>query len=361
MKNKNQRIAAFDIAKALVMFFVVAGHSADNGIVARCSTWAEPYWGNILVGISMPMFFMISGNFSMSSLVNGSIVKIVARIVSLLWPLAAFGVVFGAVIACVGELPLWKVALFPLGRIAFGGWFLLAIAIIYALCAAIAVKIGKNDAQRIFLLFLLWLIVLVLPRGMPFHWTKNVVNMFPYFVFGMYILRRYEPYKKVGLSLGCGVVFAAIIIAESLIGIEDMSFYRAKIHWSDLRSLFFLTARTLTGITGCIFVLFILDVLCKRFVGISKLAVFGTTTLGIYVIHEWPMTQIKAHGVMVSPIPACYQYFIAAMIFFGLHYFMVFVKKHMLLNDLLFGNERSITTRIDNFLSSKFHRMKSIK
>ena len=150
MEN-GSRIATFDIAKAVVLLMVVGGHLVGNGIVANCNEWCDPYFANFKDGVTMPLFYMMSGYFSATSIRNGSWGKIIARTIGFLWPVAAFGVIFGFVIGLTGTKPLWKILLYPAARVAFGGWFGHHI---FGLCGFSAVRSDRQTTLDSFVVLL---------------------------------------------------------------------------------------------------------------------------------------------------------------------------------------------------------------
>ena len=107
-----KRNPVYDVTKFMVMLLVVAGHLTGNDIVS----WESgiSYLSNLNIGVAMPLFFMISGYFAARTLESGDIGKIVARIAGFLWPLAAFGVVFGFILFAAGKIPPWKAMLYPM-------------------------------------------------------------------------------------------------------------------------------------------------------------------------------------------------------------------------------------------------------
>lgn len=144
-----KRNPVYDVAKFMVMLFVVAGHLTGNGIVD--SELGLSYFSNISVAVSMPLFFIISGCFAARIFEAGDVAKIVARIVGFLWPLAAFGIIFGLILFLSGKIPLWKCMLYPLARVCGGSWFLKTLAIIYA-TVAVVWRLVKSIRWRIVVL-----------------------------------------------------------------------------------------------------------------------------------------------------------------------------------------------------------------
>ena len=350
MIEKSSRIATFDVAKALVMLLVVGGHIQGNGIVANANEWCDPYFGNLTVGLDMPLFFMISGYFSVNSIRNGSWGRIVARTIGFLWPVAAFGVIFGAIIGLTGTKPLWKVLLYPVARVAFGDWFLLTIAIMYFSCAVL-MRIGRSELQRLLLIAVFYVALFFAPRWIPFHWTSNVMHMLPYFVFGMFVLRPFELHKKSWVAVPAGLFFVGTVLLEGDVNVNGMSFYNVTTDWhvtlTDGYLLLCFWARTLVGISGAIYALWLLDKLCANISIMGRMAPLGTTTLGVYVMHQWPLVQIKEFGLMTSPFAGYWKWPFALALFLFCHYITLGLKRSRLLNSVFFCNEKWLSECID--------------
>ena len=260
--------------------------------------------------------------------------------------------IFGAIIGLTGTKPLWKVLLYPVARVAFGDWFLLTIAIIYFSCALL-VRLGKSEPCRLALLALFYVVLFFAPRGMPLYWTGNVMHMFPYFVFGMFVLRPYGLQERAFVAIPAGLIFFSAILLEGNANTNGMSFYTVTIDWQTTlfngHLLLCFVARTIVGISGAIFVLWLLGKLCNSVSFIRKLAVFGTTTLGVYVMHQWPLIQIKGFGLMPSPIVGYLKWPLALSLFLSCHYITLGIKRSRLLNSVFFCNEKWLAEHIDRF------------
>ena len=349
MNMVKTRNPTFDVAKALVMLLVVGGHLGN--LVSNPGSWCDPYFTNASIGVSMPLFFMMSGYFSAVSIRNGSFGKIFARAIGFLWPVFAFGCVIGAIIGVMGTKPLWKACLYPLVRIAFGGWFLLTIAIIYSVCA-ILIRIGKSESQRWLYLLLFYVCLFFAPSGGAFYWTSKCLHMFPYFVFGMLVLKPYELYRKAVVAIPAGLLFIAVVAFEGDCWENGMSFYFVPTAWrvvlSDGHLFLCFWLRTIVGISGSIFVLWLLDGVCSRANFMDRLAVFGTTTLGVYVMHEWPLVQMRESSQFLGAIPYILKWPVAISIFLICHYVTLVIRKHRHASFVFFGNEKWLQELIDS-------------
>ena len=80
----------FDVVKAIAMLLVVMGYSR----------WAygcqvgNPTIDNFIVGMNMPLFFMISGYFSANIVKEGDWSKLGQHLVGYFWPLAVVSCFF---------------------------------------------------------------------------------------------------------------------------------------------------------------------------------------------------------------------------------------------------------------------------
>lgn len=350
---KAQRIATFDVAKALVMFYVVMGHLVANGIVTDAHAQLNPYFENIKIGVSMPIFFMMSGYFSASSLRNGTWGKVLARTIGFLQPVLVFGIIFGAITALTGTLPWWKVVLYPLARVLFANWFLLTLSIIY-FAAAVIFRIARTTSARLAFCLVFYLLLLLAPKCFPLYWIGNVGHMFPYFLFGLFALKPYDLHKNLLWVAPCAVIFLSIVAFEGRCWENGMSFYAESISLRDVTSssqnLICFFGRMIVGITGGIFILWLLNGLCRKVPWLSKISILGTTTIGVYVMHQWPMIQIQNFGLMSTPLPAIWQYPVALLVFMACHYLTLLIRSSRKPRIAVFGEETSLADNIDKIL-----------
>ena len=64
-----------------------------------------------------------------------------------------------------------------------------------------------------------------------------------------------------------------------------------------------------------------------------------TTTLGVYVMHEWPMIQISKY-CSVTPLSSYYRWPLALVVFLACHYVTVAIKNNYRLRFIFFGDEK---------------------
>ena len=340
------RDKTFDLAKFIVMLFVVYGHMPW---FLTEKTDGMSYFSNFNIGVAMPLFFIVSGYFAHNTIYSGGR-KIIARIVSLLWPLASFGFCFASMLFLFGEISLLKLLGWPFIRILYGGWFLTTLAIVY-MAHYIAIKMGKTLPLQVAILCFLYAIFLFLPRqGYIFYWTGNTVNMFPYFTFGFLVLKRFTVFRDWRISIPCLVIFLMVVFFEGDIHTNGMGFYWTKSDWRsillDSHAFACFIGRFLVGVIGTISLLWSVDVLTTMFQFLNNLSVFGTTTLGVYVLHEYPLRMIHKYGWFdSSSLSSFWRFPLTLVVFFICHGLIMLIRKNVTLKYLFFGNEKWFTAQ----------------
>ena len=95
----NDRNPIFDIAKALMMLWVIWGHLGRYNVV---SPETSVCMLNAKIGVNMPMFFVIGGLFAASTFATADWSKLFARAISFVWPQMFIAIFYGLVIALAG-------------------------------------------------------------------------------------------------------------------------------------------------------------------------------------------------------------------------------------------------------------------
>lgn len=341
-----QRDPVWDVVKFLMMLWVVWGHVYSTGMTLMDSAW-EPFVSNLKIAVNMPVFFMVSGYLSRRSISDGSWGKILARSLSLFWPPFAFGVVFAVFIAFSEGWNLRLLA-YPLERALVGGWFILTLASLY-FASALAFKLARTERSRWILLILWYLVMIVAPTFK----VKQAMHMWPYFTFGLMVMPRWRLDKNAPLSLAFGALLVCMALFEGDTVSNGMNFWCVSSYWQDIvrdgHSIFCFFARSALGLTGSIFVLWLVGWALSRFKWVSSLAVFGTTTLGIYVLHEWVFQHLSV--LSCFPLPSVWRMGVAIVSFFAFHFFVWGLRKSAVLNFVFFGDEGRMASFADRILA----------
>lgn len=274
-----------------------------------------------------------------------------SRIVGFLWPLASFGIVFSLALYLLGWITLQEAVIYPIVRVLNGSWFLKTLAMIYAL-VAIVWKLIKNTKWRLAAVSLVYVGLFFSAGSYGIrHWLNisNVLHMFPYFMFGVLALKSFEPHRKTIIPVLCGAVFCVVVLLEGNVRTNGMGFYWVPTDFQAVVSnkhLFFcFFGRTLTGISGSVFLLWLMDKALKCFPSMSGLAVLGTTTLGVYVLHEWPLVQIHKH-FMFQPLSSYWRIPLTLCLFFACHYVTIAIRKYPKANFFFFGDEKWLSEKL---------------
>ena len=350
-----KRNPVYDVAKFMVMLLVVAGHITGNDIVSHES--GISYLGNMNVGLAMPLFFIVSGYFATSSATR-SWGNVLARIISYFWPLASFGSIFGLSMLMVGKFEWWKALIYPAVRVYGGSWFLSTLAIIYGVCALV-LRIISPVRYQLLVLFSFY-IALFFTAGQnaisEALRLSSVLDMLPYYVFGMYFLRRYSLHKKMKVALPCGLVFLMVIFLEGDVRTNGMGFYWVPKDWQTVVSnrhlLFCFFGRTIVGITGSVFLLCLIGMIARFVPKFSSLAVFGTTTLGVYVMHEWPLIQVHKY-CSFEPLNEGWKWPLTFGLFLICHYITISIRDNARLKIFFFGDPKWLASKINKWLTRK--------
>ncbi len=335
---QEKRNPLFDIIKALMMLWVIWGHLGRYGIVdgADTSTWML----NAKIGVNMPIFFVICGYFAASTFCKSSWEKIVARTIGFMWPQIVFALIFA-----LGVLVLTGDGFGRTFNFAMGFWFLHTMAVVYIVCALIF-KFGRSDFPRWIGFCVFYGILLFWPSRFPVPWMGQVIHMLPYFVFGLMILRKHEVWRGRIMPILCTIGFILVVCLEGDSTYNGMNFWKVNAHWRivlfHVRDFVTFFARSAVGIAGSVSMLFIIDRLMKWMPRLSSLAVFGTTTLGVYVMHEFILLKAGS-AFSIPPFPSWTRWIIAVMYFFVCHCVVVILRSNAYSKIVFFGDERRLS------------------
>ena len=167
--------------------------------------------------------------------------------------------------------------------------------------------------------------------------TDKVLQMLPYFMIGRYLLGDVIATIKRLPGFGMTCMFAYMLIIGFSGNVYDnaMGFYWNHVSLSELMlnssSVVYWIARMGTAVLGIVALLYFFDLLLK-FGVVSKLSVFGRTTLGVYILHQ----DILA--VVINPIlspNAMLVLTISVLLFIICHFIIMASKKVNFINAFL--------------------------
>jgi hypothetical protein len=256
-----------------------------------------------------------------------------------LWPLFSFGIIIALTRYFVGEVPFGKLLVYPFWQLFFGSWFLRTLAIIFLIHAL--VWRFAPERFRCVVLLLIYGLLFFAPRDSVFFWTAQVMHMFPYFTFGMVVMQKCRCYDNSWVAVPAGILFLLTVVLEGNIRTNGMAFYWVSSDWRvvlfDQHLLLCFFARTVVGICGTIFFLWSLEKLLKFIPQLTFLAKFGTTTLGVYLLHEWPLVMVGKH-FEINAFSVSFSVGLALVLFFICHYIVICINSVSYVRNFFFGD-----------------------
>lgn len=319
----------FDVVKALAMLLVVIGHTRR---AYGCQV-GNPMIDNFIVGMNMPLFFMISGYFSAKTVTEGNWKKLGRHLVGYFWPVAVVSCVFAALAVAFGLEGAEKGLIGYAGRnFLFSPWYLWCLGVCFAL-TFIAYRIPRVPS---------WIslpaLLLVLPFVTGIWHVGNVRSMLPHFLFGMFALRRWPIWKDRRVGIPCVTVYLLVVLLLTSFRKNGLSFYNGATDWMALRNihnLMLYVARTALGFCGSIGILWAVNKSVQNFGCWRILPRFGTSTLGVYILHQW----ILARCVTLVPVGTSFiaTLLVALLLFVACHYLVMALQSYGVLKKAIWG------------------------
>jgi fucose 4-O-acetylase-like acetyltransferase len=224
-----QRIAFIDIAKGIAISLVVFGHVL-GGTLAR--GWVVPANCGELVykfiyTFHMPVFFIISGAFTIGHIRRDPFHAFVSRCGSIAWPYLLWGTIFVILQTSIARFMLFPPsetgAVDSMERLLLGqtSWFLWTLFVCEVLLiSAVVIPVGA--------VFVVSLIMSLALSGSDLGIFGNVVHFMPYLALGALIGRRLKDVKMpppalsllVGLLIFTGLFGAVANGLDNSIGVE---------------------------------------------------------------------------------------------------------------------------------------------
>lgn len=335
--NRVARDPIYDFLKGVMMLLIIGGHLVGLKVIAPTVKEGVSYFSNFCIAVEMPVFFIISGYFARKTLDDRNIWKILSNLANFIWPMISFGWLFGLILWLVGSIDFMAMVKYPI-VMARGLWFLRVLFWVYLLSAVICYFARQTWMRNI--LFLLAYVALLFNPIVSHHWIMHEEpHMLPFFVFGLLCLRRYELHKLWRVAMPCGVVFLTIVFLEGNVHTNGMRFYAVDPTWTGcfgtLRVTICTFGRFVVGITGTVFLLWLTARLLDLLPRLSILAVFGTTTLGVYVIHQWVLARLSC--LSFFPLSGAYCWTVAVVAFGACHMCISSICRMEILNNVFFS------------------------
>ena len=281
------RDASFDLLKAIAIFMVVLWHAISDFSDRTQFVLTV----NFIIGVNMPLFFVISGYFAVGMIIRGDKLKLLNRLIGYWWPVTVFSVI-AAIYNCfaVDEIPVAGIPLKALKMFLFGAWFFYALSI----CDVVTFAAYRVAAKKWACSCVAFAALFVLPA----FWYKGpALNMLPFFLFGAFILPKVLQMSHRAL-VGVSVIGAALYLSAVLFvgdfwarGLTLYSNYLEIYHF-DVGSLARFAIRLGLGVSGSIALIGLVRGLLAVFPTLGRLAPIGEQTMGVYFIHRYGLAAL---------------------------------------------------------------------
>lgn len=320
------RVPFWDVLKFFAILLVVYGHVSG---ALGCKV-LEPWASNFRIGMNMPLFFIISGYFAAKTIEKGDWRRLGRHLVGYFWPLAAVSVVF-AILSVVFRVEGSECGLvgYVGRRFLFAGWYLWVLAICFVivfLCRRIA-----SGWKFYFTLGVGYCICLI---DIPCWYLSYTRAMLPFFIAGLLLSQGKEVWKDWRIGLSCFAVYLIVCVVQGNISKNGLSFYNSPISWMAIvknpKVIGLAAARLANGMIGSIGICWVVHYLLIKCKTLECLAPLGTTTLGVYVLHQWILARIPYSG-------GCWALLMTAMLFVFCHLIVVYTRRNPLVRRFFWG------------------------
>ena len=312
-----ERDPYFDLVKAFAMLCVVMSHfwqAAGHYSVEHVS-----FLANFFTAVDMPIFFMLSGMFAGRLVESGDVRRLIVRIWGYLWPAAALAVLFAAINFFAFDKDVGQ--LIPLvWSLFWGKWFLIVLS--YCCVLLFFYNRIKSIVWRIVFCALVAGVLLILPDKAHINALRY---MLPHFCLGLFVFRAWKVWESNLLGVLTMAIFSAVILLEGNVMTNGMGFYWATFDvraiLSSWRAIILWAVSIMTGVCGYIAVLWVLRKFVDYCQKVEVFASFGTTTLGVYLLHQQLLGYVERFGFRPISFTGCLAG--AVLLFLFCHYCVI--------------------------------------
>ncbi len=333
MNNRDKR---FDALKAIAIGMVVVGHVFSMSDIKTC---INQYLGTFIVGCNMPLFFIISGYFSKSSV--SSFRMVFRRCFHYLWAMGAFSFFLALMWYALGQYPSISFMVKRVVSIPIFGWWFMWSLMLSIVCVATYVFVKEKIRLRRFSCALMLLAVYVAILAVPDSiWQMKYFKFCLPFYFLGYVLRgcNLDGVVKSRTTLYIWVVSLMIYFAYVVVGdAKRLGFYWANLNLVDIvgtcGSVCAFITRYLVSAAGVFAIAWpILNVRVNLIP--TWVAELGMSTMGVYFLHQ---SFIK-HLIMpcMGSCGVLNLFLISIVVWLSCHVLVCYIKCHRLLRHIFF-------------------------
>ncbi|MDE6642650.1 MAG: acyltransferase family protein [Muribaculaceae bacterium] len=296
---KNKRIIALDLLKLLAIFFVVWGHFMQHILQIPVEENRVFLW---ITSFHMPLFMALAGLFAGNSFTRPWKHYLINRSRQLLLPWLSWSIIILLLIILFEG----KQSIRGIGELFFNSlWFLKSLFV----CGLLGLLGFKMKGNRI-----LWVILSFLISQVILIW--NVYTMYPCFLFGVICANKMRDIKAKAKSIS--IVTGILFFIFSLWAANSSEFWVRGLGIKQMllsgelsltQSTHFLLTlvikrygQILLGCLGTLFLLSLFIILFDRSSNhnISRIALLGQYTLGVYVIQTLIVETVLPYVWLVS-------------------------------------------------------------
>ncbi len=283
-----QRVAYWDVAKAIAIICVIWGHCLQN-MTVDSDYWHTDFVSRLIISFHMPLFMLISGYFAYNSLFRPVALTLKKKAIQLILPSVSWYLVISLLAMAFHRD--FRIDRFVniITTLPYSYWFLKSLFACYII-TLIGAKLMQWNKWSIILYT-----IAIFIGGEILNYASTI-SMLPFFIAGI-IAHNYKfvlsNYRK-SLTVINALLFIALFL---LYDSSDYNMYLNPFaHNKDGHSAFLI--RTLIGLSGSLSILCLIRYICLKLQYskiIKLLAITGTITLGIYCIQV-----IMAEGLLKS-------------------------------------------------------------
>lgn len=316
----------YDVIKGVAIVLVVFWH-----VIYLPISWAERTLitnstANFIIGCNMPIFFFVAGHFARRMHEQQDWYKCLVRVGCLVWPLLAF--VMLRVLAEGRALDM-SFGVYYIRYCIFNQWFICGLIFCELLTMVSFMLSNRFRVPLVACLSCLLLIRWLMPWGL---WYS--MAMLPFYWMGLSAsLARFAVSGRCLVVIVISVVYLIASIHAGDVTKNGIGFYWDKMSileftWSGFQRMIM---RYVFGMMGIVTIATFARVIMRVSPLWKALASFGTTTLGVYLLHPMLFPMF----VPIHSVAACFVEAVCVLIV--AHCLILFVRQSRFLNILFFG------------------------
>ena len=322
----------FDFVKFFAIFLVILGHVIGKGSIGNTTGIT-----NFIVGMNMPIFFAISGYFASSTLATGDGARFFRHIRSYFWPFAVVSVIFSVLAIPFGLSTLQGAPVYALKRFLFAGWFIWVLGLVYGIVFGSCFFAKKISCKKSFVVSSVLLLIFLIPECI---WHFGGVRcMIPFFLIGAFVFTRIHLWEYAWVGIPSFILYVGMCFLVPDFNTSGLSFYVSHTSvWAFVDNPIYIlhfVERIIIGSIGIVGTMFVIKKVCKVSCVCNTLAPFGTTTLGVYILHQWMLDRLADYGLF--PLPFYLILLLSILLFVFCHYLTSWTLNNVVLRKWVWG------------------------